>query len=335
MLVGDGTAIEDGVVLVQDGVIHAVGADVEVPTGAAVVDCDGTLAPGMVALTSREGASGELIDPTRQLLPGADMVYAFAPDSADFARTLGCGITTVVLAPLPNALVSGTSAVVKTSGGQVVEERAQLAVSLSSSALRSNEFPTSYSGALSALDEAFQEPEGSIARAVGGSLPVLMDGGERDEIQRSLRFAKEHGLRGALRGSRWAEDVVDLIRSSGFDVVCDPFDVGQDERSMRSVVALSKAGVRLGFGLDAPDRSPESLRFGAALCVRDGLSREAAMKALTSDAAAIAGVGGRVGRIARGLDADLVVWSGDPLDLGSSIEAIYVNGARVDGGEER
>jgi imidazolonepropionase-like amidohydrolase len=59
-----------------------------------------------------------------------------------------------------------------------------------------------------------------------------------------------------------------------------------------------------------------------------------AIQALTGDAAAIAGVADRVGRIEEGRDADFVLWSGDPLDLGSAVVAVYIDGKRVKGGNE-
>ena len=98
--------------------------------------------------------------------------------------------------------------------------------------------------------------------------------------------------------------------------------------------SLAEAGVPLAFALDAPEHSPEALRMTAALCVRAGMDRGAALRALTSEAARIAGVGDRVGRLERGMDADLVLWSGHPLDLASVIEAVYVDGVRVHGGDQ-
>ena len=68
------------------------------------------------------------------------------------------------------------------------------------------------------------------------------------------------------------------------------------------------------------------------MCVREGLAPEKAWNALTSDAARIAGVDARVGRLDRGLDADFVLWSGSPLDLGSQVVSVFVDGARVAGG---
>ena len=54
---------------------------------------------------------------------------------------------------------------------------------------------------------------------------------------------------------------------------------------------------------------------------------------MTSDAARLAGVAKRVGSVRAGLDADLVLWSGDPVDPGSRVVAVYVDGKRVHGGD--
>ena len=329
---GDGTSLEDGVVLVTGGVITKVGAKLEIPAGASVVDHDGALSPGLIALHSNDGAGGELNDSTRTVMPEAEARYAFQPEHADFERALKAGVTSLVLAPSSSNLIGGHTAVVKTSSGTTVKASAQLMLGLSRDALSPNRFPTSYVGAMDELERQFADPEGSVSRAIGGTLPVLMDVNDRAETLRALAFAKKYGLKGGLFGSAWAEDVVAAIKASGFDVVCTPFDVGENARAIRSVVALSKAGVRLGFGLDAPSRHPGALRFGAALCVRAGMQADAARRALTGDAAAIAGADGRIGRVARGLDADLVLWSGDPVSLTSSVQAVYVNGELAFGG---
>ena len=332
VFIGDGTSIEGGTVLVADGVIAAVGQDVEVPESAVVIEHSGAISPGMIALHSKEGVGGELYDETRVSLPDADASHAFQPSSHDFYRTCAAGITSVVLVPSSESLIGGQSAVVKTSGGVVVKRGAQLALGLSSEALHSNRFPTSYDGALRELDRLFSDPEGPVSKAVAGNLPVLMSVGDRAEIQRALAFGARFGLNGALLGSYWAADLAAEIKASGFSVVCTPYDVGEDQRALRAVTALAAAGVRLGFGLDAPERSPESLRLGAAAYVRAGMDKNTARRALTGDAAAIAGVAGRVGSLTPGLDADLVLWSGDPVQLTSSVHAVYIDGKRVVGG---
>jgi imidazolonepropionase-like amidohydrolase len=331
---GDGTVLEDGAVVVQNGVITQVGAAKDLPKGADVIEHDGVISPGLIALHSYEGAGGELDDSTREVLPDAEARHAFAPGHSDYRRAREAGITTIVLAPTPDGLVGGQSVVVKTGGGAVIKPSAHLALGLSRRALNSNAFPTSYAGAMQELDRLFTEGEGAFGRALSGALPVLMQVGDRAETMRALAFAKRHRLQGALYGSVWAEDMAEALAESGLAVIATPFDVGDSERQVRSVVALQQKGVRFGFGLDAPARHPESLRFGAALCVRGGLPADAALRALTADAAAIAGVPGRVGRLARGLDADLLFWSGEPTALSSTLEAVYIDGKLVHGGDQ-
>ncbi len=331
--IGDGRVLDGGWVAVEDGVVKAVGTDLD-PKGFATCELSGWLAPGLLSLHGYEGAEGETIDTTRPVMPDVDLSAGFRPSRSDFRRSLAAGITTVVLSPKPERLVPGASAVVKTHGGRILRAPAQLTICFHAGALTSNEFPTSYAGALEELHRRFSEPKGAISRVLSGALPVLLVANDRAEISRALAFAKRYRLKGALYGSRWAGELVEPIRTSGLAVVASPMGPGVHPRPVRSVVALAEAGVRIGFGLDAPERDPNELRFAAAQCVREGLDPNVALRALTGDAAAIAGVAGRVGLIAPGRDADFTLWSGDPVDLSSSLEAVYVEGVRVVGGDE-
>lgn len=331
---GDGRVLENGVILVEQGVIRTVGADLSIPEGTTLIEHEGAITPGLIALHSHDGGGGELFETARQVLPEAELVWAFDPDSRDFERALAAGITSIVLAPTNSSLCPGITAVVKAHGGKVVDPSAQLVLGFSSRSLRGNEFPTSHASAQAELDRLFDLADGAFGRAAGGNLEVLLDVEGRDEIQRALAFAQRRKLKGALNGSHWTEELAESIQAAGLAVVCDAADAGQDARSQRSVLALAKAGVPFGFGLGAPYRSPESLRFAAALAIRAGLEPERALQALTGDAARIAGASGRIGTLASGLDADLVLWSGDPTDLGSHVIAVYVDGVRAHGDEE-
>ena len=260
-----------------------------------------------------------------------DVERAFQPDSPVFARTLEAGITSVVLAPTFEILAPGSTAVVKTAGGSVVRASAQLVLDFARSALSNDVYPTSYSAGIAELESRFLEPTGAFSRAAAGTQPVLMRAEERHEIQNALSFAKRFGLRGAIYGTRWSGELVEPIRASNLAVVMNPLATGADSRSFAALVALAEAGVRVGFGLEAPANHPHSLRFAAAAAVRAGMDPERALVALTGDAALIADVAGRIGRIEPGRDADLVLWSGHPLDLRSSVRAVWIDGRRVYG----
>src|SRR5690606_37823356 len=103
-----------------------------------------------------------------------------------------------------------------------------------------------------------------------------------------------------------------MLKESGLGVVLGPFDVGAAARSLEGAAALADAGVAFAFSLGPSGTDPAAARFAAALAVAHGLDPVAAWKALSSDAARLAGVGDRVGRLERVMDADLVLWSGDP-----------------------
>jgi imidazolonepropionase-like amidohydrolase len=326
ILLGNGKTIDRGVILVDQGRIAAVGQDLDIPEGAHVVNHHGTASAGLVALHSYSGNPSELFDSTRTSMPEARVAHAFDPGDQDLADALRVGITSLVVAPIPASICSGTSALVKTAGGTVVREEAQLSLGFSARSLRNNRFPTSFGGALAELDRSFESPVGAFARASSGKLPVLLEVSDRQDVARAVEFAKRHDLVGAVSGAAWAGELADRIRAAKLGVVCAPVRIGEERRDLLAVLALEKAGVPFGFAIDTPSNHPIVLRTGAAMCVREGLDRAAAWRALTSDAARIAGAEDRIGSLTKGLDADIVLWSGDPLDLASRAEAVYVDG---------
>jgi len=90
-----------------------------------------------------------------------------------------------------------------------------------------------------------------------------------------------------------------------------------------------KNGTRVAFTSLAPSDAPEGLRLSAILAARSGLSEDEALRAITAVPAQLGGVESRVGTLAPGKDADLIVWSAPPLDARARIEAVYVRGVKV------
>jgi imidazolonepropionase-like amidohydrolase len=363
VLMGDGTRIEDGLVVVADGKIRSVGAAASPDPELPLIDHPGVLSAGMVLAHTWFGVAGENHDSTRPMLEEARLAYAYRPDHSDFRRALEAGITTLVLAPTGQNLAGGQTCVVKTNGA-LLKKEGQLALSFSKQALSQGvqqfffffdatesgpmldegleesggresggRMPTSYGGSLALLEERIQADEGAFARARRGELPVLLEAWDRNEVARAADFAAKHRLKGALRGGPLAGDLASAIRASGLGVVLGPFEPGVADNALRSAADLAKAGVPLAFSLGPTRTACETARFGAAQVLAGGVPREAAWKALTADAAMLAGLEDRVGRLEPGLDADLVLWSGDPLDLTSSVEAVFLDGRSVFGGK--
>lgn len=357
--VGDGAKIEDGVLLVEGGRIRKVGRGVELDSRVPLVEHYGVITAGIVVCNAQAGAAGEAFDETRALLPEARIADAFSPEHSDFDRAVAAGITTLVLAPTAENVAAGLSAAVKTAGGRVLQREAHLLLSFSNAALdkgdagfsfffgaadeelaqggrpedtessrRGARAPTSYSGALAELEQRLARPEGAFSRIARGDLPVILEAWERHEVMRAVRFATKHKLKGALRGASLASDptVLAAIQASGLGVIVGPFELGQPTAALESVRALTAGGVPTAFALGGSEASPEQIRLSAALAVQAGADAAAVWRALTIDAARVAGIEDRVGLLERGRDADFVLWSGDPLDLRSRVVAVYVDG---------
>ena len=334
VLLGDGTTLEEGVVWVEAGLIRAVGRGVELPPGTTLIEYEGVLTAGMVAAHSYSGSEGELTDSTRAFLPEMHAKYAYNANHSDFQKAVAAGVTTILLAPERTNVAGGLTAVVKSFGDRVLAVDKHLQLALHTTALWGWRDPTSWSGAIAELNQRFAAGTGAFGEAASGRLPVIIEAWSRHEVARALDFATGHQLKGALRGGSRAGELADRVVASKLSMIVGPFKAGEDKRDLDSVVTLAEAGVPIAFGMQAPENDPEAMRLSAALCIRRGLEPTTAWQSLTSTAADIAGVGNRVGRLERGYDADLVLWSGSPLELTSRVVAVYVDGELAFGGDQ-
>lgn len=328
------TSIEKGVVLVRDGRIADVGMKLELPAGVRLVECQGELTAGLVALRAQIGLDGEGVDSARAILPEAKVAHAVRRDDPAFAQLRAQGITAVVVAPTASKLVPGATATLKTSGA-LVSDQAHLSVVFGASALSTNREPTSYARQGEMIAELFKDAASPAALAAArGQLPVLFEAQSKPETRRAIEFATSRKIGGVLCGAPLAGELADEIAAAKMSVVVPAGGAGEPAREAKSVALLAKKGVVYGYGLDAPSNAAQNLRLVAALSVRHGVERAKAHDALTKDAAAIAGLGARTGSVARGMDADLVLWSGDPLELSSAPKMVWIDGALVHGGAQ-
>jgi imidazolonepropionase-like amidohydrolase len=100
-------------------------------------------------------------------------------------------------------------------------------------------------------------------------------------------------------------------------------------RSLANPGKLAAAGVTIAITTDHPVVPINFLVHQASLAVKYGLDRDTALRALTINPAVIIGVDDRLGSIEAGKDADLVIWSGDPLDVLSRVEHAFIDGAEI------
>ncbi len=155
-----------------------------------------------------------------------------------------------------------------------------------------------------------------------------------DDIATAIRIADEFGYDLVIDHGTEAHLLADIIAARGTPVIIGPLFTSRSKvelrnRSLANPGRLAKAGVTIAITTDHPVVPINFLVHQASLAVKDGLDRDNALRALTINPARIAGIDDRLGSIEPGKDADLVIWSGDPLDVLSRAVRVFVDGAEI------
>lgn len=170
-----------------------------------------------------------------------------------------------------------------------------------------------------------------LGRVLARELPWRQHCHRADDIATALRLAGEFGYRLVLDHGTEAHLLADLIAERGVPVVVGPLITTRSKvelrhRTMAAPGVLHDAGVEIAIATDHPVVPIHFLVHQATFAVKEGLDRDAALRALTINPARVLGVDDRLGSLAVGKDADLCVWSGDPLDVLSRVELALVGG---------
>ena len=176
----------------------------------------------------------------------------------------------------------------------------------------------------------------ALLPVVRGELPVHIHAHRADDIATGVRIAKEFGLKCVIVHGTEAHLIHELLEQEGIPVITGPAlgDRSKPElanMTIESPAVLTLRGVKTAICTDHPEVPIQYLPLCAALAVKGGMNPEAALAAITINAAKIAGIDDRVGSLAPGKDADLVLTTGHPINLLSRVKAVFINGCRVNG----
>ncbi|MGW5055489.1 amidohydrolase [Actinokineospora sp. NPDC004072] len=368
-----GEPIDGGTVLIDDGKIVAVGADVEVPAGATIVDAAGKwVLPGFVEahghLGVHEEAEGwagqdtnEMTDPVTAKVRALDAVN---PADEGFRDALAGGVTTVVVKPGSGNVIGGHTVALKTWGRTVDDMLIRDAVSMKS-ALGENPkrvygekktMPSTRLGVAAVIREHLTKAQDYIARrahaaeegkpferdltlealaaVLEGTLPWCQHAHRADDIATAMRLADEFGYKLILNHGTEGHLLADTIAERGIPVIIGPLFTTRSKvelrnRHLRNPGILARAGVKIAITTDAPVIPIDFLVHQVTLAVKEGLDPAEGLRSITVNPASIMGLDDRVGALAPGLDADLVLWSGDPLNVMSRALKVYIAGREV------
>lgn len=162
----------------------------------------------------------------------------------------------------------------------------------------------------------------------GGKIEGLIFCGESADVSAALRTV-DRRARFTIVYQGGEHSLVEELAEAKVPVVLGPLGFDTAQAGLMLPGALAAADVPIVLAGGTPASAAESLRISAALAVRYGLDAAIARRAITLAPAEAAGVSKRVGAIRAGADADLIIFSGDPLKLDSRVLEVYVNGVRV------
>lgn len=360
-----GPPIEGGTLVIRDGRIAAVGAGVASPPGARVIDATGkVVTPGLLDSWTHLGVVEiDLVDATADFTTESDDITA-AFDVADGLNPFSTlipitrveGITRAVVAPEPGmSLVAGQGVLIDLSGGPVEGDIHKDPVAMYASLGEAGADLTGGARGAAvlrlrevlqdALDyaahrEAFESNrrrEYAVSRldlealvpVVRGTVPLAVAARRASDILVALRLAREFHLRVVLLGADEAWMVAREIARAGAPVILNPLQNIPGFESLgatlENAARLNAAGVRVAFA-SFESHNSRKLKQAAGNAVAYGMPYPAALEAVTLAPARIWGIADRYGSLEPGKDADVVVWDGDPFELTTRVERVFIRG---------
>ena len=369
--------VENGTVLIEDGKITAVGADLAVPDGAQVIDAAGQwVLPGFIEVHGHVGVheeaqgwagsdTNEMTEPVTAQVRALD---AINPADLGFRDAIAGGVLAVNVNPGSGNPIGGQTVALR-CWGRTVDEMLLREPSGLKSALGENpkrvygeqgKMPSTRLGTaavirgafvaaanyLAKLDAEAAKPEAdrkpvdrdlkleALGRVLRREIPWRQHCHRADDIATALRIAEEFGYDLVIDHGTEAHLVADLLAARNIPVIIGPLFTSRSKvellnRSLANPGRLARAGVTIAITTDHPVVPIHFLVHQATLAVKEGLDRDTALAALTINPARIAGVDGRLGSIEPGKDADLVLWSGDPLDVFSRAQRALIGGREI------
>jgi len=350
--------IQKGDILIQDGRIKSVGTALTPPADAQIIEAEGRpVTPGFFAGITELGlveisAVESSVDgslSTEGLRPEFDVTPAYNPHSAAIPVTRIEGYTWSLLgANRSGSIIGGQGQAVSLDGAyQSFVGDKILFIDVGADA--SGQSAGSRAAQWMLLDQAMAEAGSEVRWAPE---PVLTVAGRKaleayktgrivvfnvdraSDILQVIEFSTRHGLNSVISGGTEAWMVADQLAEAGVPVLLNalsnlPGNFDQLGARMDNAAILNEAGVIIAF-MDTDSHQARKLRQIAGNAVANGLPYEAGLAAMTVSPVVIFTLGDEYGSIEENSIADLVIWSGDPLDVTAAADQVIIAGKTVE-----
>jgi imidazolonepropionase-like amidohydrolase len=361
---GGGPEIRGGAVVIRNGLIESVGANVTIPPDAAVIDVAGShIYPGLIDAYSSVGFAAPSGD--RPVEPTAATIAADIISLKDVDRDarLINGVTTIVAAPAAG-IFAGQSVVLNlTPSGSAGVVRSPAAMHVGFRTRPTWTYPDSLMGVIAYLRQTLLDAQHhAAARAayerntaqprpatnadldalqpvLRRELPIVFEAQSAEMIRRAQAIAREFNLRPIIAGARQAHQMPQELRDVPLLVSVDwpkaPSDRDdRDEQPLRIIrdrvlgpttpAVLAKNGVP--FALVSAGAGATDFIAGIRKAIQNGLSADDALRAVTLTPAQIFGVDRQLGSLERGKIANVIVTDKPVFDKGAKVTRVFVDG---------
>ena len=284
----------------------------------------------------------ESSDPVTPQMRAIDSIY---PQDGGFASAVKGGVTAACTGPGSANVVGGTFVAIKLHGNRVENMIIKYPLAMKCAfgenpkncyGQSKKAMPLTRMGTASLLRELlfkskryFEDKEAgknpgfdmkleAMIPVIKGEIPLKAHAHRADDILTSIRIAKEFGVKLTLDHCTEGHLIADELAKEGYSAFVGPTFGFKSKIELRNKtfdtpVSLHKAGVPISIITDAPVIPQENLPMCAALAAQAGLDIEEAWRAITINPAKQTGIADRVGSLEKGKDADIVIWTADPM----------------------
>lgn len=363
------TPLEDATLVIRDGKVAAAGPGVAAPAGARVIDAKGRVVTpglmnagshlGLVEVTS-VGDSADQAVTTGPLGAAFDVRRSLNANSTLLALARADGLTRAATYPQGSASApfAGHAAVLRLTGGPDILDKPQAAMFAAVGGMASEGAGGSRGAQWLLIRNALTEARAfrathadgkprdqqlnrldieALQEVIAGRESLAVITSRESDIREAMSLADDFAVRVVIFGGAEAWRVAPELAARKIAVVLNPFDDlpwSFDEIGARldNAAILNRAGVTIAFsipGIHFSHNAGSAAREAAGLAVANGLPWVEGLKALTVNPAAIWRIGEHYGALTTGMDADLVIWDGDPLEPASAPALILVRGVEA------
>lgn len=297
---------------------------------------------------------------TNPITPTLRAIDAVNPMDPAFHDAIAAGITSVMVGPGSSNVVGGQFVFMKTQGRcideMIVKHPAAMKVAFGENPKTAygdkDQLPSTRMGIGALLRETLYKARQYVQDKENGKLqnedfqmepwvpvfsreiPLKAHAHRADDILTAIRIATEFGLDITIDHGTESHLIADEIKASGFPVIVGPELTSRSKievknMNLRTNKVLSEAGILFAITTDHPVTMLQYLPICAGIAVKHGLSVEDGLKAITINAARICRVDDRVGSLKKGKDADIAIFTGNPMEVFTKTLYTIVNGQVV------